>query len=87
MKELELTLPLCDLEVTADDQRIAQPTEPATATEPDELVLTAARRIVLRCGRSSLTLHANGKIVLRGEYILSEAEDVNRVAGGRIELN
>lgn len=56
-------------------------------TEDDELVLSARQRIVLRCGRSSLTMYANGKIVLRGEYILSEAEDLNRLAGGRIELN
>ncbi|NMG68832.1 hypothetical protein [Parazoarcus communis] len=54
---------------------------------PAELELTATQRIVLRCGKSSLTLYPNGKIVLRGQYILSEADDVNRIAGGRIELN
>lgn len=87
MKELELTLP--SLSAPTDhadctDNRAAQPTQPDTETE---LILSARQRIVLHCGNSSLTLHASGKIVLRGVYILSEAEDVNRLAGGRIELN
>lgn len=53
----------------------------------DELVVSAKRKLTLRCGKSSITLHPNGKIVLRGEYILSDAEGVNRINGGRIELN
>ena len=54
---------------------------------PDELVIEARRRITFRCGKSSITLYPNGKIALRGLYILSDAEGVNRIAGGRIELN
>lgn len=65
--------------------------EPAAAVPlagiDDELVLTAKHRLTLRCGKSSITLYANGKIVLRGEYILSDAEGTNRINGGRIELN
>jgi len=57
---------------------------PAT---PDELLLEAQRKITLRCGKSSITLYPNGKIVLRGEYLLSDAAGVNRIAGGQIELN
>lgn len=60
--------------------------EPPAAME-EELVFEASRRIVLRCGRSSITLYPNGKIALRGDYILSDAEGVNRIAGGQIELN
>ena len=54
---------------------------------PDELVLEAGRQVTIRCGKASITLYANGKIALRGEYILSDAEGVVRIAGGRIELN
>jgi len=54
---------------------------------PDTVEINARHRIVLRCGKSSFTLYPNGKIVLRGEYILSEAEVCNRIAGGRVELN
>jgi uncharacterized protein (DUF2345 family) len=59
----------------------------APTAEPDELLLQARHKITLRCGQSSLTLHANGKIVIKGEYILSDAEGINRIAGGHIELN
>ncbi len=69
-----------------------QPTLPAAeaGTPPDaeeELILTSRKKITLQCGQSSITLHPNGKIVLRGEYILSVAEGTNRIIGGQIELN
>ena len=53
----------------------------------EELVFTARRKITLQCGQSSITLHPNGKIILRGEYILSAAEGTNRMVGGQIEIN
>lgn len=64
-----------------------QPQTDAPSLPADELLLEARQRIILRCGKSSLTLYANGKIALRGEYILSDAEGVNRIVGGQIELN
>jgi hypothetical protein len=57
------------------------------APTPDDVCLLASRRIILRCGKSSLTLYADGRIVLRGQDILSEAEGFNRVVGGHVELN
>ena len=65
-------------------QATADPSPPKAA---EELVIESGRVLTLRCGKSSITLHANGKIVLRGEYILSDAEGINRIAGGQIELN
>ena len=53
----------------------------------EELVLEAKRQITFRCGKSSITLSPNGKIALRGEYILSDAEGLNRIVGGQVELN
>lgn len=63
----------------------AAPAMPAV-TE-DELVFEANQKITLRCGKASITLYPNGKIALRGEYIVSDAAGVNRIAGGQIELN
>lgn len=63
----------------------SQPLSPGEPTE--ELILCARRKITLQCGQSSITLHPNGKIVLRGEYILSAAEGTNRIVGGQIEIN
>ena len=57
------------------------------AADDDEVILSARQKLTLRCGKSSITLYPNGKIVLKGEYILSDAEGTNRINGGRIELN
>jgi hypothetical protein len=55
--------------------------------QPQELVFSASRKIVLQCGLSSITLHANGKVELRGQSIVSAAEGINRLSGGQIEIN
>lgn len=63
------------------------PAQKSPSAMTDELTFEAHQKITLRCGKSSITLYPNGKIVLKGEYILSDAEGINRIAGGHIELN
>lgn len=60
---------------------------PDQTIKQEELVFQSDKKITLSCGKSSITLYPNGKIVLKGEYILSDAEGVNRLSGGRLELN
>lgn len=79
--ELFLSSPLPQTEESA--KPACQPPAPIA----DELVLEASRKITLRCGKSSITLYPNGKIVLRGDYILSDAEGLNKIVGGQVELN
>jgi hypothetical protein len=55
--------------------------------DDDRLVLTADREIVLRCGGASITLTRAGKVILRGEYVLSKSEGVNRIVGGSVQIN
>lgn len=52
-----------------------------------ELVLEADSSLTLRCGKSSITLTRDGRIVLRGTNLLSRASGVNRIRGGTIKLN
>ncbi|KVC82953.1 hypothetical protein [Burkholderia ubonensis] len=75
-----------DLPMPLPTDAAPSPAQPPDAME-EEWVLEAKRRITLRCGKSSITLYPNGKIVLRGEYILSDAEGINRIDGGQVELN
>jgi hypothetical protein len=49
--------------------------------------IEAGRELVLRCGKSSVTLHADGEIVIRGERILSRASRTNKVKGATVQLN
>ena len=52
-----------------------------------ELVLEADSSLTLRCGKSSITLTREGRIVLRGTNVVSHASGVNRIRGGTIKLN
>jgi hypothetical protein len=52
-----------------------------------QLTLSADREIVLRCGKSSITLTRAGKIIVRGAYVLSRSSGVNRIQGGSVQIN
>ena len=56
-------------------------------TDGQRLVVEAGREVVLRCGKASLTLTADGRVTIRGAEILSRASGANRVQGGSIQLN
>ena len=47
----------------------------------------AKEQLVLRCGDASITLHANGRIVLKGNEIESHARGTNRIKGGSVRVN
>ena len=51
------------------------------------MVVTARETLVLRCGKSSITLAADGQIEIRGEGIVTQAARANRIRGGSVELN
>ncbi len=58
-----------------------------TVLDGERLVLSAEREVVLRCGDASLTLTSDGKVLIRGHYVLSRASDVNRIKGGTVQIN
>ena len=47
----------------------------------------AKEQIVLRCGKSSMTLTRAGKIIIRGAYLLNRSSGVNRIKGGSVQIN
>lgn len=49
--------------------------------------LTSEQEISLRCGKASLTLSANGDIVIRGNNVTSRASHTNRIRGGNVQIN
>ena len=53
----------------------------------DQVKLTADKEIVLQCGKSSITLTKAGKIIIRGEYLLSRSTGVNKIKGGSVQIN
>lgn len=78
----------------ATTPRIAAPAPVAEREPPIEalvdgkrVVIDAADEIVLRCGKASITLRRNGRVVIRGTYVETRAEGVNRVKGGSVQIN
>lgn len=52
-----------------------------------QVIMEGQEEIVLRCGESSITLSKNGKISIRGKYLLSRSSGVNRILGGAVQIN
>ena len=53
----------------------------------DRFVVSAEREIVLQCGDASITLTRAGKVLIRGNYVLSQATGYNRIKGAAIDIN
>ena len=52
-----------------------------------KVALDAKEEIVLKCGKSSVTLRKNGKIVVKGTQIVSRASETNKIKGASIRIN
>jgi hypothetical protein len=53
----------------------------------ERMIVSAKQQLVLRCGAASLTMSADGKVVIRGTSVISQAERVNRIRGGSVQIN
>jgi hypothetical protein len=56
-------------------------------SDGEQFVIRAKARLVLRCGKASITLTRAGKVLIKGAYVSSRASGVNRVKGGSVQLN
>jgi hypothetical protein len=65
----------------------SEPTSWNVEASGQRIVLSAAEEIVLRCGKSSVTLTRAGKVIVRGAYVLSRASGVNRIKGASVQIN
>lgn len=53
----------------------------------ERLVFEARQEVLLRCGKSSLLLRPDGKVLIRGTHLVSRSSGPNRIKGGSISLN
>lgn len=51
------------------------------------VVIEGKDEVVLKCGEASITLNKNGKISIRGKYLLNRSSGVNRIMGGSVQVN
>lgn len=54
---------------------------------PERLEITGRDEVTIRCGKASITLTREGKIILRGTYVSSRSSGVNRIKGGSVQIN
>ena len=59
----------------------------SSAELPDEIVLEARKGMTLRVGEGSITLRADGKVLIKGRDLVSHARRMNRIRGGSVSLN
>lgn len=51
------------------------------------LVFEGQEEIVLRCGLGSLTIRANGQIIVKGTRLVSRASETNKIRGASVQIN
>lgn len=55
--------------------------------DDERIVLSAEREIVLRCGDASIMLTRAGKVIIKGNYIISRSTGYNKIKGSTIDIN
>ncbi len=65
---------------------IGAPGEPLTLNGR-RLVFNGQEEIVFRCGQGSITIRADGSIVVKGTRLLSRASEVNKIRGASVQIN
>jgi hypothetical protein len=53
----------------------------------EQLIFSADKEIVLKCGKVSITLTRAGKIILGGTYLSGCSSGVNRIKGGSVQID
>lgn len=66
----------------------AAPTRQVSIQADDDcFVVSAEREIILRCGDASITLTRAGKVIIKGNYIVSRSSGYNRIKGAAVDIN
>jgi hypothetical protein len=66
---------------------VSQPEEASAAAPSETLTFTAAREIVLQCGRASIVLTRAGKVLVRGAYLSLRSSGMQRITGASVQIN
>jgi hypothetical protein len=64
-----------------------QPGQVEMDVDGQRLVVTAKERLVLRCGKASITLTRAGKVLIEGAYVSNRSSGVVRIKGGSVQIN
>jgi hypothetical protein len=57
------------------------------ARQSTRVVIDATQELTLNCGKSSINLRADGKVLIRGEDVLVRAKGTKRIRAGTVSIN
>ncbi|GAC19415.1 DUF6484 domain-containing protein [Paraglaciecola arctica] len=52
-----------------------------------KIILQAQNEVVLKCGKSSLSLSRNGKVTIKGTNITTRSSGANKIKGANVQVN
>jgi len=75
-------------EIAEQSKSVLQAQKPEEVTvDRKRLIFDAEEEIVLRCGEASITLTSAGKVLIKGNYLVSRSSGANRIKGGSVQIN
>ncbi len=60
---------------------------PHFKVDGERVVLHAEREIELRCGEASIVLTKAGKVLIKGNYVLTRSRGANKIKGAYVDIN
>jgi hypothetical protein len=57
------------------------------STPPRVLRIESEEELVLECGKAKVALRADGRVEIRGGYLLSRSTGANKIKGGSVHIN
>jgi hypothetical protein len=85
LRPVPVPLPTRLAEPERGDPKIA--TDAMAIVDGRRVVMTGRDEIVLSCGKASITLKSDGKVVVKGTRVETDAEGVNRIKGASVRIN
>ena len=77
----------CPIIIGRVQERTVPSALPNFKIDGDRVVLRAEREIELRCGDASIVLTRAGKVLIRGNYVLTRSRGANKIKGAYVDIN
>ncbi|MBN1961011.1 MAG: hypothetical protein JW841_08690 [Deltaproteobacteria bacterium] len=78
---------ICErLSVNSNDLAVNAPIEQAVV-DGKTITLKGSEEIRLTCGKSSVILNKNGRLIIKGVEVISRASKTNKIKGGSVRIN
>jgi hypothetical protein len=70
-----------------NDPTIEKPMVFEADVDGSRVRITAKDEIVIHCGKASITLRRNGRVIIRGTHVETASSGTNRIKGSQVRVN